>query len=156
LFNSALLGRFLLLSLNSSDLITMDETAIIHFDGAVPNPGKAAAACIIQLAGQTHTFSRYLGEPISNNVAEYHRLLLEVEEALKIDVKQAKIYGDSELVVKHLNGIYKVRKPHLQPLYEEARSHLSKFVKYELIWIRRSDNALADAAVGECIGRAGN
>ncbi|MEH2173086.1 hypothetical protein [Nostoc sp.] len=61
----------------------MDKTAIIHFDGgAVPNPGKAAAACIIQL-GQTHTFSRYLGEPISNNVAEYCGLLLRVEEALK-------------------------------------------------------------------------
>ncbi|MEH2173085.1 hypothetical protein [Nostoc sp.] len=38
-------------------------------------------------------------------------------------VKQAKIYGDSQLVVKQLNGIYKVRKPRLQPLYEEARSH---------------------------------
>ncbi|MBD2336132.1 ribonuclease HI family protein [Calothrix sp. FACHB-156] len=135
----------------------MNEPALINFDGgAVPNPGKAAAACIIQFAGQVQTFSRYLGDPISNNVAEYNALLLALEEALKLGVKQAKIYGDSNLVVNQVNGVWKVKEPHLRPLCTQSASYLSNFVKYELIWIPRGQNALADAAVNECIRRAGN
>lgn len=128
------------------------EIAIVNFDGgAVPNPGRAAGAAVIQWQGKTHTFSCYLGDPISSNVAEYNGLLLGLKAALKMGVKQAKIYGDSQLIISQLNGVYKVRKPHLRPLYQEVRSHLSSFVKYELLWIPREQNTLADAAVNECI-----
>ncbi|NJM73290.1 MAG: ribonuclease HI family protein [Scytonema sp. RU_4_4] len=132
----------------------MDKIALIYFDGGSRgNPGAAAGAAIIEFGGRLHTFSRYLGE-VTSPVAEYGGLILALEKALELGIQQAKIHGDSELIIKHLNGVYKVRKPHLRSLYDEARTHLSKIIKYELLWIPREQNTLADAAVNECIDKA--
>ncbi|BAY90768.1 MULTISPECIES: ribonuclease HI family protein [unclassified Tolypothrix] len=128
------------------------ETAIIHFDGgAVPNPGKAAAAAIIQWQGQTHTFSEFLGDRITNSVAEYNGLLLGLKEAKKLGIEQIKICGDSRLVINQVLGAWKVTVEHLKPLHFEATVLLAEFTKSQLFWVPRSENTAADAAATKCI-----
>jgi ribonuclease HI len=132
----------------------MDETALIYFDGGSrPNPGLAAGAAIIEFAGQRHTFTRYISHATSN-MAEYRGLILGLEKALELGIQQARILGDSQLVISQVSGAWKIKKLHLRPLCSEARSHLSNFVKYELVWIPRGQNTLADAAVNKCIDSA--
>ncbi|MDZ7962968.1 MAG: ribonuclease HI family protein [Aulosira sp. DedQUE10] len=132
----------------------MNKTALIYFDGGSrENPSKAAGAAIIELKGQRHTVARYLPDATSN-VAEYTGLILGLETALELGIQQAKIYGDSQLVVNQVNGTWKIKKPHLRPLCTQARSLLDQFTKYELLWIPREQNTLADAAVNKCIDKA--
>ncbi|RCJ42382.1 hypothetical protein A6770_35030 [Nostoc minutum NIES-26] len=132
----------------------MGETALIYFDGGSRgNPGPAAGAAIIEFTGQRHTFTRYISHATSN-VAEYEGLILGLEKALELSIQQARIMGDSQLVIYQVTGLWKIKKLHLRPLCEQARSHLSNFVKHELVWIPRGQNTLADAAVNECIDLA--
>ncbi|RCJ37302.1 hypothetical protein A6770_40280 [Nostoc minutum NIES-26] len=132
----------------------MDETALIYFDGGSRgNPGPAAGAAIIEFAEQRHTFTRYISHATSN-VAEYKGLILGLEKALELGIQQARIMGDSQLVIYQVSDLWKIKKLHLRPLYEQARSHLSNLIKHELVWIPRGQNTLADAAVNECIDLA--
>ncbi len=87
-------------------------------------------------------------------MAEYRGLILGLEKALELGIQQARIMGDSQLVIYQVSGDWKVKKLHLRPLFSEARSHLSNFVKHELVWIPRGQNTLADTAVNECIDSA--
>ena len=66
---------------------------------------------------------RYLGET-TNNVAEYQALLLGLEEARRLEVKKLRVLADSELMVKQINGRYRVKAPHLIPLWREALNAL--------------------------------
>ena len=88
---------------------------------------------------------------MTNNVAEYHALILGLREALSIGGTSIEIYTDSELVAKQMKGIYNVRNRRLRPLYREAVVLLNKFHRYELIPIRREDNREADRLANEAI-----
>lgn len=72
--------------------------------------------------------SEYIGKT-TNNVAEYTALIRGLQEALKQNVQEIEIFSDSELLVRQLNGIYKVRNNNLIPLYRKAKELLAKFKK---------------------------
>jgi ribonuclease HI len=93
---------------------------------------------------------RYLGET-TNNVAEYQALLLGLAEARKIEVQKLRIFADSELMVKQLNGRYRVKSPHLIPLWREALSALKKFEAWAIAHVPREENHLADEAANRAI-----
>ena len=93
---------------------------------------------------------RYLGET-TNNVAEYQALLLGLEEARKMAVKKLRIFADSELMVKQLNGRYRVKAPHLIPLWREALNALKKFEAWAIAHVPREENHLADEAANRAI-----
>lgn len=125
----------------------------IYFDGgaAPTNPGNAAGACVLVLPdGSKLVNSIYLGIT-TNNVAEYQGCILGLKGALELDYRDACIYGDSELIIKQLKGEYKVKNPGLKPLHAEATSLLRKFNSFQLQWIPREKNTLADRAATEAI-----
>jgi len=131
-------------------------TAILSVDGAARgNPGPAGAGIVLQAAdGSIHRFGDYLGEA-TNNVAEYRALLAGMEKAAELGVHELKVRSDSELVVKQLNGQYKVKSPHLQDLYFTAIKAISSFEKITFTHIPREQNKDADRMANLAIDAKG-
>jgi ribonuclease HI len=109
------------------------------------NPGPAGIGALLKtLAGEVLAAeSAYLGEA-TNNVAEYKALLMGLERALELGVKQLEVRADSELLIKQLKGQYQVRNAGLQPLYRSALSLLARFEASTLLHVRREHNLEAD------------
>src|SRR5580765_4499812 len=93
-----------------------------HIDGGSRgNPGPAAAGVVIRNdAGQTVLAAGFFLGRTTNNQAEYQGLLHALESLHRAAAKQVQIVSDSELMVRQINGQYKVKSPDLKPLYEEA------------------------------------
>ena len=120
---------------------------IIHIDGgARGNPGPAAAGVVIRDADSGRYLLEagyYLGET-TNNVAEYEGLIRSLRAAHELGVTRAVIHSDSELMVKQVNGEYRVKAAHLKPKHAEATELLSSFDAWEFVHVRREKNKLAD------------
>jgi ribonuclease HI len=125
----------------------------LFVDGAARgNPGPAGAGAILfDPSGEKRAQDyRYLGET-TNNVAEYQAFILGLELALSLGVKSLHISADSLLVVQQLRGAYRVKTPHLLPLWNQARKTLQKFDAYVISHVDRSLNHEADALANEAI-----
>ncbi len=115
-------------------------------DGAARgNPGPAAAGVVFQnTEGKTiKTLSVAIGHA-TNNVAEYIALILALQEALLLGVKELKVHTDSELVAKQWSGEYKIKDTSLKLLYVLASHLKSGFKKLEVVHVPREQNQLAD------------
>jgi len=120
--------------------------AIIYTDGAARgNPGPAGAgATITDPDGKTlGEVCKYLGET-TNNQAEYQALLLALEEAKKLNITRVTIYSDSELMVRQLNGVYKVKNQGLKPLFQKISTLLRQIGAYSVNHVPREENKRAD------------
>ncbi len=122
------------------------EELILHADGgARGNPGPAGAGAVLSTPGGRvlARLHRYLGRT-TNNVAEYQALLMGLDQALALGARRLEVRLDSELVVKQLQGAYRVKSPHLKPLYHQVRERLRRFEHVHIIHVRRQDNQEAD------------
>ncbi|HQD36385.1 MAG TPA: ribonuclease HI family protein [Thermodesulfovibrio thiophilus] len=123
--------------------------AKIYCDGASRgNPGDAGIGCLIILDNKKIEISEYIGKT-TNNVAEYTALIRGLEEALKERAEEIEIISDSELLVRQINGIYKVKNTKLIPLYERVKELLNKFKKYQIFHVYRENNFIADSLAKE-------
>ena len=119
----------------------------IHIDGgARGNPGPAAAGVVSESADDgavLYEAGLYL-DKTTNNVAEYSGLVAGLETAAKLDAGEVDIYSDSELLVKQMNGDYRVRNAGLKPLFDEANKLWNRFAKVVIRHIPREQNQEAD------------
>ncbi len=119
----------------------------LHIDGgARGNPGPAGVGVVIQdTANDTyiHEAGYFLGEA-TNNVAEYHGLIKALEVAVELGATRVLVVSDSELMVKQINGQYRVKAENLKPLYQQAVKLLGRFGKWQVTHTRRENNKLAD------------
>jgi ribonuclease HI len=124
----------------------MSDTATMHIDGAARgNPGPASYAIVLARPGEPVVEEADTIGTATNNVAEYTALLRGLELAIDLGVKKLAVFSDSELMVKQMNGEYRVKNADLLPLYEEAK-RLKKLVgAVTLSHVRREQNARADA-----------
>lgn len=132
------------------------STAILWTDGASRgNPGPAGIGVVLKArSGEIlATEARFLGQT-TNNVAEYRALLLGLETALERGVKRLEVRADSELLIRQLLGKYRVRNEGLKPLFRRAQELLRGFESFELVHVRREQNAEADRLANEGIRRA--
>lgn len=130
------------------------KVASMHFDGATYplNPGHGGAGAVLTLEdGEVVSRSKYLGPQITNNQAEYHGLLLGLATAEEHEVTILRVYGDSQLVIRQVNGEYECRNPALIDLCATAKRQTRQFRLCELHWIPREENSLADAAASEAL-----
>jgi ribonuclease HI len=113
--------------------------------GARGNPGPAGAGFVLEDASGSVVRSggRYLG-CVTNNIAEYQALIWGLETALDQGVTALRICADSELVVRQINGQYRVKNEGLKPLFAKAKSLLGRFPSVEMVHVRREMNAAAD------------
>ena len=130
-----------------------DADFIIYIDGASRgNPGHASYGfAVLNSDGEVvHSGSGYIGIS-TNNVAEYTALREALRFALAQSIHSVQIRSDSELVVKQLNGEYKVKSEHLAVLNEECRQLLRRFEWYEIKHIPRLQNKIADRLANEAL-----
>jgi ribonuclease HI len=124
--------------------------------GARGNPGPAAAAYVLEADDGTVLDAR--GEAIgiaTNNVAEYRALLAGLAKAVELGVAKLEVVSDSELLVKQMNGEYRVKNPTLRELSLEAARLARKLERVHYRAVRRIENELADRLVNEALDAAG-
>lgn len=127
----------------------------IRVDGASRgNPGEAGAGAVIRDPGGSvvRELRKYLGIA-TNNTAEYSALLMALAEAAAMGVTDVEVLADSELMVKQINGLYRVKSPDLKPLYDEAKRRIGSFKSFRIIHVYREENAAADRLANEAIER---
>jgi ribonuclease HI len=129
---------------------------IVHVDGgARGNPGPAAAACVISTPeGEVIDEQAELLGDATNNVAEYRALLLGLRRARELGASEVEIVGDSELIAKQVQGLYKVKHEAMRPLHREAMAALSSFERWSIRTVPRAQNAHADALVNAALDQA--
>lgn len=125
--------------------------ATIHTDGgARGNPGPAGIGAVIKLGDKIHHHKKYIGEA-TNNQAEYQALILGLEKAKDLGVKEVDCLLDSELVVKQLNREYRVKDKELALLFVKVWNLAQQFEKITFKHIFREANKEADKLVNEAI-----
>ena len=122
-----------------------DDTAVIHIDGASRgNPGEAAYAVVINAPGRPPVEEYGTLGKETNNVAEYTALIKALEKAKALGLSRLRIHSDSELLVKQVNGEYRVKNEDLKSLSEEAKGLIRHFKSVTLSHVRREQNKRAD------------
>lgn len=131
----------------------MKKLVICTDGGARGNPGRAGIGIAIYENGRLiGSIGRYIGVK-TNNEAEYEALIAGLEEALKIKAQEAELRLDSELAVRQLNSIYRVKNRRMQELVLRVRNLEQKFQKVTYRNIPREKNRLADQLVNKAIDK---
>jgi len=116
----------------------------IFIDGASDSRENGGIGVVFQpKKGKEFLISRSIGKA-TNNEAEYQSLITAVEESLKNNFNNIEIYSDSELLVKHINGQYKVKAANLKPLYDLVTKSIRRLDTFSISWVPREENSLAD------------
>lgn len=96
-----------------------------------------------------HTECGIAGEPFSsgstNNLAEYTALVKLLEFCIKSGLSRIMVFGDSQLVIRQMTGLYQVRSENILPLYLRAKILEEKFISVHFEWVKREENDLADS-----------
>jgi probable phosphoglycerate mutase len=121
--------------------------------GSRGNPGPAGYGVHIQFDRDIVELKESLGVA-TNNVAEYNGLLAALRWAVAHGITTLHIRADSELLVKQMKGVYRVKNPGLQPLYEEARRMAAKIGRVTFEHVRREYNKDADRLANEAMDAA--
>jgi ribonuclease HI len=139
---------------------TPQNYLLAHIDGgARGNPGPSGYGVVIQdqSGRKVATLSEYLGHQ-TNNFAEYQALIAALEYAIQHGEKALKVISDSELLVRQIKGIYKVKNPTLQDLHARAKQLIRQLDWFSIGHVLRGKNQeadrLANAAMDKGTGRA--
>ncbi|OFM02110.1 bifunctional RNase H/acid phosphatase [Corynebacterium sp. HMSC071F07] len=142
---------------------------VIYADGGSRgNPGIAGSGTAVYSADRQQLLREIayvVGKKSTNNVAEYHGLLRGLEAAVELGADEVDFFMDSKLVVEQMNGRWKIKHPDMQALALEARKLIDQIGTFNLSWVPRAKNKVADAlsnvamdaaAAGEPVGFVGD
>jgi ribonuclease HI len=122
--------------------------------GARGNPGPAAYGYVLETEDGTVLAAH--GERIgvaTNNVAEYRALIAGLQKALELGVDEVEVVSDSELLVKQMTGVYRVKNAALRELSQEGSRLAGRLRAVSYTAVRREHNELADRLVNEALDR---
>jgi ribonuclease HI len=129
---------------------------IVNVDGgARGNPGPAAIGVVVR--NEDGAIVEAMGETIgkqTNNVAEYRALIRGIELAAAHGATEVELIGDSQLIVRQIEGRYKVKHAAMKDLHAEAKKLLTNFDSWSIRDVRREQNADADRLVNEALDGA--
>src|ERR1700761_4201049 len=123
--------------------------------GARGNPGPAAIGVVVR--DEDGEIVEAVGETIgkaTNNVAEDRALLRGGEVAAAHGATELELIGDSELIIRQVEGRYKVKNEGMKPLHAKAKKALAGVDKWSVRHVKRAQNADADALVNEALDNA--
>lgn len=127
----------------TENLLKKKDVLNIYTDGASRgNPGKGAGAFIFLKNDENVIFEKgveFLGNKITNNVAEYQAIINALTQAVKYASGNIKLYSDSELVVKQLSKIYKINKVHLKKKANKIFELMKNFESVKFFHVRRNN-----------------
>lgn len=137
----------------------MGRRLIVEADGGSRgNPGPAGYGAVVRDAAGGDVLAEVaagIGRA-TNNVAEYRGLIAGLRAAADIDPgASVDVRLDSDLLVKQMKGVYRVKNPGLQPLHQEARRIAEGFAGVTYTWVPRARNAHADRLANEAMDAAG-
>ena len=131
------------------------EKLVIFTDGAARgNPGPAAIGVVLkdEKGAVVAEISRSLGKR-TNNQAEYLAVIGGLMKSLALGAKQVTLKSDSELVVKQLNGQYKVKNADLREMYQQVVKLIGHLEKFTAVNIPREQNKQADALCNKALDK---
>jgi ribonuclease HI len=135
---------------------TRTETFIVAYTdgGARGNPGPSGFGVYItdNKGKKLAELSQYLGHQ-TNNVAEYSGMLAALEWAVQHGHKELQVVSDSELMVKQILGVYKVKNPQLQELHAKAKKLISQLDWFDIRHVLRGQNQNADRLANEAMDK---
>lgn len=123
--------------------------------GSRGNPGPSAYGLVVVKDSKiVHEESRFLGI-MTNNQAEYRGLIAGINKALELKAEEVEFIMDSQLVIRQMNGEYRVKSPGLLELYRDARALSSMIPKVHFIHVKRDELLIprADELVNEELDR---
>jgi ribonuclease HI len=132
---------------------TTQMNYLLQFDGASKsNPGPAGAGAVIYENGnELWTDSVFVGLKETNNYAEYKGLILGLNKAYELGIKNLHVQGDSQLIIKQMKCEYKVNSQNLLPLFNEAKELEKHFTIIQYEHIYREKNKRADQLSNKAI-----
>ena len=132
----------------------MYQVIIFTDGGSRGNPGPSAAGFVLKdkTGTQLQAAGIYLGIN-TNNFAEYIAIVKSLQAAAQMGAKKITLYSDSELLVRQINGQYKVKSKTLKPLYTQTMQLLSGFDGWSVEHVYREENGLADELVNMTLDR---
>ncbi|MBI2168847.1 MAG: ribonuclease HI family protein [Actinobacteria bacterium] len=135
-----------------------DRLIVFADGGARGNPGPAAiGAVVVDPSTEPPNIVATVSEAIgvaTNNVAEYRAVIAGLEAAAEAGARSVELRADSQLVIRHLDGSYRVKNPGLRVLYDEAVGLLARFADVRLVHVPREQNTDADALVNAALDAA--
>ena len=125
--------------------LSSDSHLELYVDGAADLHSKTSGiGGVFYCDGEeVETFAEFLGDA-TNNEAEYSALIRGLQIALEMNTSSIKIFADSQLVVRQINGEYKVKHKNMIPLHAKASKLLNEFNSWEMKHIPREQNTVAD------------
>ena len=120
--------------------------------GARGNPGPAAYGVVVRdpKGEVVARLKKYIGQN-TNNVAEYFGLIAALDYAQTHGIRALRVESDSELLVKQMRGVYKVKSGDLRPLFERAKKMSQGFETFRIEHVYREGNREADALVNQAL-----
>ncbi len=123
----------------------MNEIIIYSDGGSRGNPGPGGAGySITDKTGKRLKGKGFFLGQCTNNEAEYEGLINALRDCREFSPKSLKIFCDSELLVKQVKGLYKVKSPNLKPLYNKVIGLLNSFESWDVQHVYREENVYAD------------
>lgn len=123
----------------------------VWIDGAARgNPGEAAFGVFIRRGTERDEFGGYLGHA-TNNVAEYTALIAALAYAAHHGIDQLTVLSDSQLLVRQVNGEYRVKAANLRPLFHRVLELRRSLRGFSIAHVRREENRDADRIANEAI-----
>jgi ribonuclease HI len=140
--------------INNLELAEKRENVyLLQFDGCSKgNPGKSGSGAVLFENGvEIWHGTHYCGASMTNNQAEYIGLIIGLQYCIENNIKNILVEGDSLLVIRQMNGIYKCSSLSVLSLYEKAVSWKRKFNHIEFKHIERKYNKRADALANDAL-----
>jgi len=130
---------------NLSKKLIQDKTIKLFVDGAADLHSKTAGigGVVFRNDEEVYSFSEFIGSA-TNNEAEYSALIKGIDCLINLNITSAEIYADSELIVKQINGEYKVKNERMQRLHSKAKLLLKNIDSWTVSHIPREKNTVAD------------
>ncbi len=131
------------------------QKLIINVDGASRgNPGPAAIG--VTLKDENNQLVESISEKIghtTNNQAEYNALIAGLKKAISLGAREVQVKSDSELMVRQILGIYRVKNEELKPLHQEVKRLSSTLASFKIASIPRELNREADKLANLALDR---
>lgn len=130
----------------------MSRATLFADGGSRGNPGPAASGAVLFAEDGTvlAEVGKFLGIA-TNNVAEWRALIIGLERARELGIDEIAIRMDSELVVRQVTGVYRVKHADLIPLASQAKTMLRAFKTVDIRHVPRKENAAPDAVVNQVL-----
>ena len=137
----------------TSTTAATEGTWTLYADGAARgNPGPAASGYVLDdPSGAPRAAGGVALGHATNNIAEYRALTVGLARALELGVTSIEVRMDSELVVRQMTGVYRVKNAGLKPLFAEAQALSRRFGRFAIRHVPRAQNARADAEANRAL-----